>query len=523
MASWEDEVDPKISDSFSKINIDAPEFIPGRPYNFEALSTGTGWSAQPLSDPSPTDDIQIAANVPETEEENEAFEEVVRKPVSQPSVPINRKETLSVVFIGHVDAGKSTIGGHLLHLTGMVDKRTLEKFAKEAKDKNRETWYLSWALDTNLEERDKGITVECGRAFFETENKHFILVDAPGHKSFVPNMITGAAIADLAILVISARRGEFETGFEKGGQTREHAMLVKTAGVKHLIVLINKMDDSTVGWDERRYNECKNKLSPFLKKLGFNTKSDVFFMPCSGFTGAFLRDPAPESVCPWYRGPCLLQYLDELPSLTRCVDGPVRIPIVDRYRDMGTFVFGKIESGSVFRGQMLTMMPNKVSVEVLQVFSDDMEVESSQAGDNVKLKLKNIEEEDISPGFVLCSPDNLCHAATIFDAQVVILDCKSIICRGFTAVMHVHACVEEVRFRTIICRIDKKTNEKTDVTPRFIKQDDVAIVRFEMLGGAVCVECFRDFAQMGRFTLRDEGKTIAVGKIVKILPSTSSD
>ncbi|VDM06318.1 unnamed protein product [Schistocephalus solidus] len=359
MASWEDEVDPKISDSFSKINIDAPEFIPGRPYNFEALSTGTGWSAQPLSDPSPTDDIQIAAN---------------------PSVPINRKETLSVVFIGHVDAGKSTIGGHLLHLTGMptpilndrlgmVDKRTLEKFAKEAKDKNRETWYLSWALDTNLEERDKGITVECGRAFFETENKHFILVDAPGHKSFVPNMITGAAIADLAILVISARRGEFETGFEKGGQTREHAMLVKTAGVKHLIVLINKMDDSTVGWDERRYNECKNKLSPFLKKLGFNTKSDVFFMPCSGFTGAFLRDPAPESVCPWYRGPCLLQYLDELPSLTRCVDGPVRIPIVDRYRDMGTFVFGKIESGSVFRGQMLTMMPNKVSVEVLQVGS----------------------------------------------------------------------------------------------------------------------------------------------------------
>ncbi|VDN16038.1 unnamed protein product, partial [Dibothriocephalus latus] len=275
----------------------------------------------------------------------EEFEEDVQSPVLQPSVPIKRKETLSVVFIGHVDAGKSTIGGHLLHLTGMVDKRTLEKFAKEAKDKNRETWYLSWALDTNMEERDKGITVECGRAFFETENKHFILVDAPGHKSFVPNMI-------------AARRGEFETGFEKGGQTREHAMLVKTAGVKHLIILINKMDDPTVGWDEAR--------------------------------------------------PCLLQYLDELPSLTRCVDGPVRIPIVDRYRDMGTFVFGKIESGAVYRGQALTIMPNKVSVEVLQVFSDDIEVEGSQAGDNVKLKLKNIEEEDISPGFVLCSPDNLC-------------------------------------------------------------------------------------------------------------------
>lgn len=250
----------------------------------------------------------------------------------------------------------------------MVDKRTLEKYAKEAKEKNRETWYLSWALDTNIEERDKGKTVECGRAFFETDRKHFILVDAPGHKSFVPNMISGASIADLAILVISARRGEFETGFEKGGQTREHALLVKTTGVKHLIVLINKMDDSTVKWEEVRFNECKDKLLPFFKKLGFNTKSDVAFIPCSGFTGAFLRD-RPASDCSWYKGPCLLEYLDDLPPLTRNVDGPLRIPITERFKDMGTFVVGKIESGTVVRGQTLTMMPNKVSVDVLQVSS----------------------------------------------------------------------------------------------------------------------------------------------------------
>lgn len=142
-------------------------------------------------------------------------------------------------------------------LTGMVDKRTLEKYEREAKERSRETWYLSWALDTNQEEREKGKTVEVGRAYFETERKHFTILDAPGHKSFVPNMIGGAAQADLAVLVISARKGEFETGFDRGGQTREHAMLAKTAGVKHLVVLVNKMDDPTVEWDEGRYNECR--------------------------------------------------------------------------------------------------------------------------------------------------------------------------------------------------------------------------------------------------------------------------
>lgn len=155
------------------------------------------------------------------------------------------------------DAGKSTIGGQIMALTGMVDKRTLEKYEREAKERSRETWYLSWALDTNQEEREKGKTVEVGRAYFETERKHFTILDAPGHKSFVPNMIGGAAQADLAVLVISARKGEFETGFDRGGQTREHAMLAKTAGVKHLVVLVNKMDDPTVEWDERRYNECR--------------------------------------------------------------------------------------------------------------------------------------------------------------------------------------------------------------------------------------------------------------------------
>lgn len=286
------------------------------------------------------------------------------------------------------DAGKSTIGGQIMSLTGMVDKRTLEKYEREAREKSRESWYLSWALDTNQEERDKGKTVEVGRAFFETEKKHFTILDAPGHKSFVPNMIGGAAQADLAVLVLSARKGEFETGFDRGGQTREHAMLAKTAGVKHLVVLINKMDDPTVLWEEARYNECRDKILPYLKKLGFNPAKDLTFMPVSGLGGLGLLDQLTEERCPWYRGPAFIPFIDGLPSLNRKQEGPFIMPIVDKYKDMGTVVMGKVESGSVRKGSNLLVMPNRTAVSVDQLWSDDEEVSAVGPGENVKIKLK---------------------------------------------------------------------------------------------------------------------------------------
>lgn len=443
-------------------------------------------------------------------------EEEITKPktvVAPPDAP--KKEHVNVVFIGHVDAGKSTIGGQIMFLTGMVDKRTLEKYEREAKEKNRETWYLSWALDTNQEERDKGKTVEVGRAYFETEKKHFTILDAPGHKSFVPNMIGGASQADLAVLVISARKGEFETGFEKGGQTREHAMLAKTAGVKHLIVLINKMDDPTVNWSIDRYEECKEKLVPFLKKVGFNPKKDIHFMPCSGLTGANLKDPV--DCCLWYTGLPFIPYLDNLPSFSRSVDGPVRLPIVDKYKDMGTVVLGKLESGSICKGQQLVMMPNKHNVEVLGILSDEVETELVAPGENLKIRLKGIEEEEILPGFILCDPNNLCHSGRTFDAQIVIIEHKSIICPGYNAVLHIHTCIEEVEITALICLVDKKTGEKSKTRPRFVKQDQVCIARLRT-AGTICLETFKDFPQMGRFTLRDEGKTIAIGKVLKLVP-----
>lgn len=428
----------------------------------------------------------------------------------------SKKEHVNVVFIGHVDAGKSTIGGQIMSLTGMVDKRTLEKYEREAREKSRESWYLSWALDTNQEERDKGKTVEVGRAYFETEKKHFTILDAPGHKSFVPNMIGGAAQADLAVLVISARKGEFETGFDRGGQTREHAMLAKTAGVKHLVVLVNKMDDPTVNWDVERYNECKDKILPYLKKLGFNPTKDLTFMPCSGITGMGIKEQISESVCPWYRGPAFIPFIDELPSLNRKTDGPFIMPIVDKYKDMGTVLMGKVESGMAKKGINLLVMPNRTQVSVDQLWSDDEEVTAVGPGENVKIKVKGIEEEDVSPGFVLCDASNPIKTGKIFDAQVVILEHKSIICAGYSAVMHIHCAAEEITVKALICLVDKKTGEKSKTRPRFVKQDQVAIMRIEC-SGLICLEQFKLFPQMGRFTLRDENKTIAIGKVLKVI------
>lgn len=525
-------------------NVNAPVFVP----SFGQKTNTNAPSAEPIADikddtsevSDKNDDLdKVTENEPEvsneeanngTEEnkdDNEVSEELTdnalddEKPTETTKVkppPVEEedsKEHINIVFIGHVDAGKSTIGGQVLYLTGQVDKRTLEKYEREAKEKNRETWYLSWALDTNQEERDKGKTVEVGRAQFETSQKKFTLLDAPGHKSFVPNMIGGAAQADLGVLVISARKGEFETGFERGGQTREHAMLAKTAGVKHLVILINKMDDPTVEWEQERYEECKEKLIPFLKKVGFNPKTDIHFMPCSGLTGANIKEELDPSVCKWYSGKPFLTYIDELPNLQRSNSGPVRLPVAEKYKEMGTMILGKLESGMISKGQNLMLMPNKVSVEVMTLFSDDYETAQAYCGENVKAKLKGVEEEDISPGFVLCDPSSLCHTVRTFNAQVVILEHKSIICPGYSCILHIHNVVEEVTLLGIIALIDKKSGKKSQTHPRFVKQDQICVAKFQT-AGIVCMETFAEFPQMGRFTLRDEGKTVAIGKVLKL-------
>ncbi|KAG0295040.1 translation termination factor GTPase eRF3 [Linnemannia gamsii] len=426
------------------------------------------------------------------------------------------KEHMNVIFIGHVDAGKSTMGGRILEASGMIDKRTLEKYEKDAKEAGRDSWYLSWALDTNAEERAKGKTVEVGRAYFETDIRRYTILDAPGHKTYVPSMIGGAAQADVAVLVISARKGEFETGFERGGQTREHAVLAKNGGINKLVVVINKMDDPTVSWSKERYDECVDKLSPFLKSNRYNLKTDVTFMPVSGFTGANIKKGIDPKDCDWYSGPSLLDYLDSIAITDRKLNAPFRMPISEKYKDMGAIVVGKIEAGSIKKGAQVLMMPNGVKIEVASIFDEmEKEIPVVGVGDNIRLRLRGIEEEDVMPGFVLCSPKHPVHAVSKFEAALGILDLKNIISSGYTAVLHIHTAIEEITLTGMLHLIDKKTGRKSKRPPQFLKKGQQGIVMIET-AGPLCVETFADTPQMGRFTLRDEGKTIAIGKITKL-------
>ena len=429
------------------------------------------------------------------------------------------KSHMNVVFVGHVDAGKSTLGGNLLYLTGMVDKRTLEKYEREAKELGRESWYLSWALDSTSQERAKGKTVEVGRAYFETPKRRYTVLDAPGHKSYVPNMIGGAAQADVAILVISARRGEFETGFERGGQTREHAVLVKTAGVQRLIVVVNKMDDPTVNWDKERYDEIVGKLSPFLKASGFNPK-DVSFIPVSAFSGANLKEKVAASECNWYDGPPLLDYLDDLNLGDRKLNESLKLPVSEKYADMGTYVVGKLESGRVKKGDNLILMPNRTPVEAVGIFSEqDEEVPAAISGDNVRIKLKGVDLDEVQAGYVLTEPRDPVHVVTRFEAQLAILEHRNIMCAGYSAVMHAHAMSEEVNLVELLHYYDKKTGKKSRRGPQFAKKG-MKIIALVQTNEPVCLERFKDYPQLGRFTLRDEGKTIAIGKVTKLLDDT---
>ncbi|KAJ7179133.1 eukaryotic polypeptide chain release factor 3 [Mycena filopes] len=394
------------------------------------------------------------------------------------------KEHLNIVFIGHVDAGKSTMGGNLLYLTGMVDKRTMEKYEREAKEAGRETL-----------ERAKGKTVEVGRAYFETPFRRYTILDAPWPQD-IPQ-------ADIAILVISARKGEFETGFEKGGQTREHIMLVKTAGVSKIIIAINKMDDPTVNWEKARYEEIRDKLIPFVRSAGFNPKTDVTFIPVSAYTGVNLKDRVTKAIAPWYSGTSFLEHVDHMPMVDRKINAPLMMPVAEKYKDMGTIVVGKVESGHMRKGDTLILMPNKDTVEVAAIYNEmEEEVNSALCGDNVRIRLRGVEDEDISPGFMLTSPLKPIHAVRQFQAELAILEHKNIICAGYSAVMHIHTLSEEVTLPALLHYFDKATGHKSRKPPQFAKRGQKIVALIE-----TC--CAR--------------RTIAIGKITKLIEGHIED
>eukprot|EP00667_Euglena_gracilis_P004224 EG_transcript_4245 len=452
-----------------------------------------------------------ASPVTDTAKEAAKEEEVDKKapPKKKKEMVRDPRPHLNLVFIGHVDAGKSTISGHILYRTGMVDDRTLEKFEREAKQKNRESWKYAWAMDIGDEERDKGKTHETGTGYFETKNRRYTILDAPGHKAFVPSMIGGACQADVGILVISARKGEFETGFERGGQTREHAVLAKTAGVRHLIIVINKMDDPSVEWDKARYDDILDKLNPFLKGTGYQ-KGTYEFLPISGLAGINLSERIPDGMCSWYDGPSLLERLDNIPVQESSADAPLRFPVQGKFKEMGLVIHGTNVSGAFSIGDKLIICPTKKEAVVEDILHETESIQHCFPGDNVQLRFKNLDEDDIHVGFVLCQPGKLVGICRVFTAQLLILECKNIISGGYQCVLHLHALIEECAIKSLLCTLDKKTGKILKKSPPFVKGGETVLVRIEV-PSPIALEPFKIASKLGRFVLRDEGKTIAVG------------
>lgn len=452
------------------------------------------------------------------------FKEVSEITFEEQMVEVDEtRQPSSLVFIGHVDVGKSTICGNLMYMAGMVDERTIEKFKEEAKQKNRDSWWLAYVMDINDDEKAKGKTVEVGRATLETSTKRYTIFDAPGHKNYVPDMIMGAAMADTAALVISARKGEYESGFERDGQTREHAQLARSLGVQKLIVVINKMDEDSVQWDEARFNEIRDGVSPFLLEQCGYGKDDLQFIPISGLTGENIDKVGSKS--PWYTGPSLLDALDNMELPQRDPDGPIRVPVLDKMKERGVVAFGKVESGTIKIGSRLSVMPNDTHCQITGIYNCKQElVKYATPGENVQIKLRMIDDENlINKGDVLCPYNNLAPIAEVFEAELQILELlphRQIMTPGYKSMMHLHTIGDEIVVKSLkgIYEIDGTGKEYVRKNPKYCKSGSKCIVTIETRV-PVCLEKYEFIEHMGRFTLRDEGKTIALGKVLRYKPA----
>ena len=318
-------------------------------------------------------------------------------------------EPVSIVFVGHVDSGKSTISGSLLYSLGEVDERIIDKYKREARVKNRESWFMAYIMDTYEEEREKGKTVDIGKASFSTPHRRFTLLDAPGHSGYIPNLLLGACQADVAGLVISAKKGEFESGFDKQGSTREHTLLLKALGVNNLIVMVNKMDEDSVKWSKERYEEIVKQLKPFIHRCGFDIEKNVKWIPISGLTGENLCVPLDKHKCDWYDGPDLIQLMDTIELPKRDEKAPVRLSVLDRYKENSVYIMGKLESGTIKYGDTYTLMPSKAKITVDWLFnSEEKGVPYALPGENIRIRCKGIDSEnEVNRGNILCSNDNL--------------------------------------------------------------------------------------------------------------------
>jgi len=425
------------------------------------------------------------------------------------------KEKLHVnlVVIGHVDAGKSTTTGHLIYKCGGINERVIEKFEKEAQEMGKGSFKYAWVLDKLKAERERGITIDIALWKFETAKYFFTIIDAPGHRDFIKNMITGTSQADVAILIVASGVGEFEAGISKEGQTREHALLAFTLGVKQMIVCMNKMD--TVNFAESRYNEIKGEVSDYLKKVGYKV-AKIHFIPISGFNGDNMIDRSDK--CAWYKGPTLLEALDGINPPKRPSHLPLRLPLQDVYKigGIGTVPVGRVETGVLKPGMVVTIAPAMVTTEVKSVEMHHTSMPEAVPGDNVGFNVKNVSVKDIKRGYVAGdSKADPPKGTEVFEAQVIVMNHPGVIQNGYCPVLDCHTAHIACKFNLIKSKIDRRSGAELEANPKEVKAGDGCIVDLIPTKPMV-VESFTDFPPLGRFAVRDMRQTVAVGVIKNV-------
>jgi len=437
------------------------------------------------------------------------------------------KTHVNIVVIGHVDSGKSTTTGHLIYKCGGIDKRTIEKFEKEAAEMGKGSFKYAWVLDKLKAERERGITIDIALWKFETSKFYVTIIDAPGHRDFIKNMITGTSQADCAVLIVAAGVGEFEAGISKNGQTREHALLAFTLGVKQMIVGVNKMDSTEPPYSEARFNEITSEVSSYVKKVGYNPKS-VAFVPISGWHGDNMIEPS--SNMSWYKGwnkemkegkfsgKTMVEALDSIIPPTRPSDKPLRLPLQDVYKigGIGTVPVGRVETGIIRPGIVATFAPSQLSTEVKSVEMHHESLSEAFPGDNVGFNVKNVSVKDIRRGNVASdSKNDPARGAKSFTAQVIVLNHPGEIGNGYSPVLDCHTAHIACKFQELLEKIDRRSGKKMEDFPKKVKSGDAAIVKM-IPSKPMCVEPFSKYAPLGRFAVRDMRQTVAVGVVKSV-------
>jgi elongation factor 1-alpha len=423
-----------------------------------------------------------------------------------------KKPHMNLIIIGHVDHGKSTMMGHLLLKTGSITDREMREMESLAQKLDKGSFKFAFVFDRLKEERERGLTIDLAFRRFDTKRYYYTLIDAPGHRDFVKNMITGSSQADAAILVVSSKTGEFEAGISAGGQTREHAFLSRTLGVAQLIVAINKMD--TNDWKEERYNEVRDEVKDLLKMVGFPVDK-ISFVPVSAWTGDNLAEKSPNM--PWYKGPCLTEALDALELPPKPTDKPLRIPVQDVYKitGVGTVPVGRVETGVLKVGDKLIFMPDGATGECRSIEMHHEQIQEALPGDNIGFNIRGLSTKDMRRGDVAGTVSNPPTVAEEFTGQIIVIYHPTALAPGYAPVIHAHTAQIACRFEEILTKTDPRTGQVIQEKPDFLKQGEGGLVRFVPIRPMV-IEKFKEFPQLGRFAVRDMGRTVAVGVVTDL-------